>query len=328
MDRRVFWRMVGSTAAFGLTGCVSPWGPSSVFEAAALPELPQPRMSPDAVILEVAVVRFGSMVSMPPRAVVPSQPPGGEDYHQQPASSAPQPAVIDRGVEDPFWKAVDEQAVSVSLRNELRRNGFRAGVLRGTLPEELRRQLDEQRASAREIDPENAPGSLGSSVQRLQSRSGKRSKLLMGEPVESLSLFSPDGERLSGRTFLSAQCLLSVKSFARGDGGAELEITPEVEHGEARQRWMGQSHEGTYRLDANRQRWQLEKLRCRFSLTPGQLVVMSCVDPPIGAGASFFARDGREAGSRRVVLIRLAQTQVDELFTERPASAALTTPLE
>ncbi|MFM7074124.1 MAG: hypothetical protein ACKO38_20245 [Planctomycetota bacterium] len=284
-------------------------------------------MSPDAVVLEVAVVRFGPAVSVPRQLVSPSQP-SDSDAEQSAVDSAPPAAVIDRGVEGPFWKAVDEQSLPVSLRNELRRNGFRAGLLRGTLPEELGRRLDEQRASAREIDPENAPGSLESSVQRLHSRSGKRSKLLMGEPVESLSLFIPDAGRLSGRTFHSAQCLLSVKSYARGDGGADLEITPEVEHGEARQRWMGQSHEGTYRLDANRQRWQLEKLRCRFSLTPGQLVVMSCVDPPLGAGASFFARDDREAGVRRVVLIRLAQTQVDELFTERPASAALTTPLE
>jgi hypothetical protein len=235
---------------------------------------------------------------------------------------------VDAAHERAFWRAVDEQVVPAELRVELRRNGFRAGVLRGTVPEELRRRLEEQRSSAKEIDPENAPDSLTSSVQRLQSRSGKRSKLLMGEPVASLSILTPDGNRLSGRTFQSAQCLLSVKSFARGDGSADLEITPEVEHGEARQRWLGQSHEGTYRLDANRERWQLDRLRCQFSLAPGQSIVLSCTAPPQGAGASFFARDSLESGTRRVVLLRLAQTQVDELFTERPASAALTTPLE
>lgn len=268
--------------------------------------LPQPQMSPDAVVLEVAVVRFGAAVGG-----VVGERQGGE-----------------RKWEGVFWQAVDEQLLAVDVRNELRRNGFRFGVIRGALPEALRKQIDQQRSAAREIDPENEPGSLESSVQRLQSRSGKRSKLLMGEQAASLSIFVPEGERLVGRTFQAAQCLLSVKTFARGDGGADLEITPEVEHGVARQRWLGQSHEGTYRLDANRERWQLDKLRCRLTLAPGQTVVLSCIDPPIGAGANFFARDTREVGVRRVVLVRLAQTQVDELFTERPASAALTTPLE
>ncbi len=387
---------------------MTPLSPRPAFEVAERQELPKPRMSPDAVVLEVAVVRFGSSLSAAAigrmagssptspgmvRAANGASPSAGstgsgknagdqaapgdggaredgrtrdEDVaggHSMARENAdlkgsdpldgvrgvdgggeadggaevngggtaggrPPRNGIDATRERDFWQAVDEQVLPVELRMELGRNGFRAGVLRGTLPEDLRRRLDEQQASAREIDPENAPDSLGGSVQRLQSRSGKRSKLLMGEPFESLSILTPESGRLSGRTFQAAQCLLSVKTYTRGDGGADLEITPEVEHGESRQRWLGQSHEGTYRLDANRDRWQLDRLRCRFTLSPGQSLVLSCTDPPQGAGASFFARDQRESGTRRVVLVRLAQTQVDELFTERPASAALTTPLE
>jgi hypothetical protein len=376
VDRRTFCRWAGSLAAANVTGCASLLTPQPAFEIAAPQELPQPRMSPDAVVLEVAVVRFGSLAAVmtpepstrsgaklplpqpaagmpsaeaPPLArAVDGQVEGCESSKSPEAQTGqaesevvsspaekpqvveqtPPPVVLDRRLEGGFWQSVDEQVLPVGLRAELRRNGFRAGLLRGSLPEELRRRLAEQRASAREIDPENEPDSLGSSVQRLQSRSGKRSKLLMGDTVASLSILTPENGRLSGRTFQAAQCLLSVKTYARGDGGADLEITPEVEHGEARQRWVGQSHEGSYRLDANRERWQLDKLRCRFSLAPGQTVVFSCMDPAVGAGASFFARDSRESGTRRVVLVRLAQTQVDELFTERPASAALTTPLE
>lgn len=321
VDRRVFFlSSAGAFAAIGNSGCTSlPADPA--FETLSRPVLPQPQMSPDAVVLEVAVVRLGAH-----RGGQASDLDDGD-------REAGEHAVGDHGASDQevgrvFWQAVDEQVLAVDLRGELRRNGFRVGILRGTLPDELRRRLDAQRSAAREIDPENEPGSLESSVQRLQSRSGKRSKLLMGEQAAALSIFVPEGNRLAGRTFQAAQCLLSVKTFARGDGGADLEITPEVEHGSARQRWLGQSHEGTYRLDSNRERWQLDKLRCRLSLAPGQTVVLSCIDPPLGAGANFFARDTRETGVRRVVLIRLAQTQVDELFTERPASAALTTPLE
>lgn len=321
MDRRFFFRSAGCLAFLGVSGCLTPIAPDPAFESLTRPVLPQPQMSPDSVVLEVAVVRFGAAASKPVGVTASGEREGGERDGGEGDGGG-------QLVEGVFWQAVDEQSLAVDIRNELRRNGFRVGIIRGALPEALRRQLDQQRSAAREIDPENEPGSLDSSVQRLQSRSGKRSKLLMGEQTASLSVFVPEGERLVGRTFQAAQCLLSVKTFARGDGGADLEITPEVEHGEARQRWLGQAHEGTYRLDANRERWQLEKLRCRLALAPGQTVVLSCTDPPIGAGANFFARDTRESGVRRVVLVRLAQTQVDELFTERPASAALTTPLE
>jgi hypothetical protein len=341
VDRRFFFRSAGSLAFVGVAGCLAPVTPKPAFESLTRPVLPQPQMSPDAVVLEVAVVRFGAASSKPVGETASDEREGGEREGGgreggERDGGGREGGERDGGerdgggrlVEGVFWQAVDEQSLAVDIRNELRRNGFRVGIIRGALPEALRKQLDQQRSAAREIDPENEPGSLESSVQRLQSRSGKRSKLLMGEQTASLSIFVPEGERLVGRTFQAAQCLLSVKTFARGDGGADLEITPEVEHGEARQRWLGQSHEGTYRLDANRERWQLEKLRCRLALAPGQTVVLSCIDPPIGAGANFFARDTREAGVRRVVLVRLAQTQVDELFTERPASAALTTPLE
>lgn len=331
VDRRFFFRSAGSLAFVGVAGCLAPVTPKPAFESLTRPVLPQPQMSPDAVVLEVAVVRFGAASSKPVGETASDEREGGEREGGGREGGERDGGERDGGgrlVEGVFWQAVDEQSLAVDIRNELRRNGFRVGIIRGALPEALRKQLDQQRSAAREIDPENEPGSLESSVQRLQSRSGKRSKLLMGEQTASLSIFVPEGERLVGRTFQAAQCLLSVKTFARGDGGADLEITPEVEHGEARQRWLGQSHEGTYRLDANRERWQLEKLRCRLALAPGQTVVLSCIDPPIGAGANFFARDTREAGVRRVVLVRLAQTQVDELFTERPASAALTTPLE
>ena len=72
-------------------------------------QLPPARMSPDAVVLELAFVRL---------------------------------PVADRGSYDAIWSQVDEQHFAPELRKELAANGLRAGVLGQQLPTELRAALD------------------------------------------------------------------------------------------------------------------------------------------------------------------------------------------
>jgi len=150
VDRRFFFRSAGCLAFIGVSGCLTPIAPNPAFESLTRPVLPQPQMSPDAVVLEVAVVRFGAASGKAMGEMASGERDGGER---------------DGGgqlVEGVFWQAVDEQSLAVDIRRELRRNGFRVGVIRGALPEALRRRLDQQRSAAREIDPENEPGSLDS----------------------------------------------------------------------------------------------------------------------------------------------------------------------
>ncbi|MFO0870152.1 MAG: hypothetical protein U0935_14580 [Pirellulales bacterium] len=250
-------------------------------------------MSPDSVVLEVAVVHF-------------------------PESS----------VDGDWWRQVDEQALPHELRQRLADNGFRSGVIRGALPESLREQLDRQRAATRDVDPENGPGIMPTSEQRLQIRAGKRSKILLTEVQPSLAVLLPDSERISGRTLSNAQCLFSVRSYPQGDGRSEVELVPEIEHGEARQKWVGQAQEGTFRLDANRERLILESLRIRTLLAPGQLLVVSSATANKGLGRQFCSLTSSGPPETRVLLVRLAQTQIDDLFSEQTTHDPLTTPLD
>ncbi|MFO0901382.1 MAG: hypothetical protein U0939_00175 [Pirellulales bacterium] len=256
-------------------------------------KLGQPQMSPDSVVLEVVILHL---------------PEDGGD--------------------EPWWSGLDEQALDHALRLRLAENGFRAGIVRGRIPEQLESQLGSQRESQAGIDPENQPAGVAGE-QRLQCRAGKRNKILLSDVYPTLAALVPNGERLTGRTLENAQCLLSVRSFPRGDGGVELEITPEIEHGQARQRWVGQAHEGTYRLDSNRERLSLESLRIRPTLEPGQVLAVSCAPEIKGLGRQFFSDiPGGSAPERRVLLIRLAQTQIDDLFSEQGGRDPLTTSLD
>lgn len=273
-----------------LPACAT-WSPPPSSSSAF--DLPRPQMSPDSVVLEIAIVHF------------PESTEEGE-----------------------WWKLVDEQSLPREMRQRLNENGLRCGIIRGALPDVLRDQLESQRAAAQAVDPENSPGGSLGGEQRLQSRSGKRNKILISDVQPSLAVLVPRGNRLTGQTLADAQCVFSVKSFARGDGRADLEVTPEIEHGQARQKWLGQAHEGTFRLDANRERLILESLRIRPTLSPGQILALTVTPTRKGLGRQFCVANVNGPPERRVLLIRLAQTQIDDLFTDGAAQAPLTTPLE
>lgn len=270
------------------SGCTS-WTPSQAKDW----KLPQPRMSPDSVVLEVATLRL-------------------------PLSDG-----------DPaWWEDVDEQAISNDLRVSLGQNGFRCGLIRGELPDGLQQALAAQRETLSPIDGDGSAASPTLGEQRLQSRTGRRSKIVATPVRDSLVVLVPREKQLTGRTLSQAQCVINVRSFPSGDGGVELEITPEIEHGETKQRWVGQAHEGAFRIDNNRDRLTLDMLQMRPKLAAGQAFVVSSTSDKRGIGHQFFADADSGTTERRVLLIRLAQTQLDDLFSEGGMQAPLATPIE
>ena len=287
---RLLRQMAVGVVLLFLPGC-STWSPAASSSSSF--DLPRPQMSPDSVVLEIAIVHF--------------------------------PESADEGQ---WWQQVDEQALPHEMRQRLIENGLRCGIIRGALPDALRDQLESQRAAVQAVDPENSPGGSPGGEQRLQSRSGKRNKILISDVQPSLAVLVPKGNRLTGQTLTDAQCVFSVKSFSRGDGRADLEVTPEIEHGQARQKWLGQAHEGTFRLDANRERLILESLRIRPTLSPGQMLAITVTSSSKGLGRQFCVANANGPPERRVLLIRLAQTQLDDLFTDGTSQDPLTTPLE
>ena len=256
--------------------------------------LPQPRMSPDSVVLEIATLRI-------------------------PASESGDPA---------WWADVDEQLISNEQRKSLDENGFRCGLIRGELPVGLQQALGSQRATLSAIDGDGEASSPTLGEQRLQMRTGRRSKIVTTAIRDNLVVLVPRENQLTGRTLSQAQCIINVRSFPQGDGSVELEITPEIEHGEAKQRWVGQAHEGAFRIDTNRNRLTLDGLQLRPKLSPGQALVLCATADGKGIGHQFFADSENGSTERRVLLIRLAQSQLDDLFSEGGTQSPLATPIE
>jgi hypothetical protein len=247
-------------------------------------ELPEARMSSDSVAMEITFIRI---------------PAGETDMCGQ------------------VWRSVDEQLLTPARRSHLNENGFRCGLVGLQLPVGLRTLLDaEQRTSALQ---EATPSDIDVLKQnrRIQCRSGRRSEIVTCTTREEMVVLRKDhdSQKVSGQTLRDAQCVLAARCYPEGNGEVRIELTPEIHHGTPRKQWV--AGEGTFHLVTGRDREVFDDLLMEATLTPGQTLVLSCM-PEFGLGHNFFLDTSNGDAQQKLLLIRLAQTQRDDLFEPVP----------
>jgi hypothetical protein len=277
--------------AVAVCGCAR-WTTTSPSSAAL--KLPLPRMSADSVVFEVAF------------ALLP-----------------PEDEPLDREI----WAEIDEQHLPVETRRRLAANGFRSGLVGSPLPVGLQRLLDDQQnnAAVRLNNGEPVLDEL-TMQQRKQLGAGRKGDVVTSQTLDKISVLRLQEGRLVGQTYEQAQCHFVVRSFPQGDGRVRLELTPEIHHGPIRQHYVGD--ERALRLDASKGREEFVDLRLETTLSPGQSLVVACTPELKGLGRSFFAEADGANVQRRILLIRLVQTQLDDRFQSGAAAAPLITPAE
>jgi len=226
----------------------------STWSEMKLPDLPLSRMPRDSVVLETAFVRVRPDVDL-------SQ----------------------------TWRDVDEQHLTVAVRQDLAANGLRSGITGLQLPAQLRQLLDEA-AATRSGAEAFASGSVTALQQQLQSRSGERSLLVVVPKLakKSVVLLNENG-RVRAETFNGGQALLAIQTDPLGDGTVDIELTPEIKHGEAKHQWV--PGDGSFMHDFSQAEFVFEKLRLSTKLSPGQTLIITCTPEPKGLGALLFAQD-------------------------------------
>jgi hypothetical protein len=197
------------------------------------------------------------------------------------------------------------------------------------LPTELRAALDaaasqiEERAE--DIDTNDTETDL--KQRRIQCRTGKRAKIVVSRTRPSMSFLTLDEGRVHGSVLENAQCLLALRPYAQGDGRVRLDITPEVEHGEMRSGYVN-AGQGSLMVRQGRERVILERLRTVATLAAGQVLVISNTAEVKGVGEYFFSETAGGRAERTLVLLRVAQTQWNDLFVPEQFVPPLATPVE
>ena len=237
-------------------------------------------MSPDSVVVEIAVLELTG---------------GGEPEAQQ------------------LWQRVDEQGLSFALRRRLADQGLRCGVIGAQVPGWIREELREQCRQLRLDEDRGTATPDDIAVQRrLQCRAGQKRYIPVGQVCDQLTLEPPAGDPVDPQQYRNGQCQLAVTVTPHGDGTVDLELTPEIHFGKPRQRWVGQT--GLFHAEIAQETAAFDALSIRASLTPGQTLVLAA-DPVNGRLSQAFC-DGLcgDTAPGKLVLLRLAQTQLDDLF--------------
>jgi hypothetical protein len=234
--------------------------------------------------------------------------------------------VGDEGLNGPLWNDLDEQELPAPLRRSLSANGFRAGLVGMQAPASLSRLLDlSQESSSPASDGKPVgDGPPAVSLKALHVRPGKLSELVISGSYAKLPVLLSDEGQVQGKTYYDAQGLFAMKVYPQGDGRVRLEIIPELQHGEAKTRYIGD--DGMFRLDASRPKQSFEKLTVEMPLSPGQMLVLTChPDRPGSLGYQFFTEALSDRVEQKLLVIRLTPRKYDDLFS-RPKDTASTEP--
>ena len=258
-------------------------------------QLPSPRMAPDTVVLEVAFIQLPN----------------------------------DAAGEDELWRQIDEQHWPAEVRRRLSDNGLRIGLLGTQMPDTLRSLLDVRAGVVDLLSQGGFPEQHGLPTfqQRLQVRGGQERKIrITQEALEEMVIVLNEDGAVRARRFEKPQGLLNLCLHPLGDGRVRLELSPEIEYGETRQRWVG--GQGQFAQISDRQRCTFDKLRVTTTMAPGQTLIVTATSEAKGLGGHFFAALASDHPTRSAMLVRIAQTQLDDLFAPPPQGASPAPPAD
>jgi len=231
----------------------------------------------------------------------------------------------DKEANGPLWDEIDEQHFPTDVRRRLAENGFRVGVVGGQIPPKLAEMLEladtpdavggvTQVALA---DLESTQKVVGHHV---QLRAGRRRQIVTSGIYDELPVLRCTADGVCGRSYPQAQGVLRLAAFPEPDGRVRLEFVPELHYGQYGPRYVGQQH--AFRIETSRPQRVFDEMAFSATLTPGDMLVVSGLpNRPGSLGHHFFTRENAGRKEQKLLVIRLSQTQHDELFSPDGALA-------
>lgn len=291
-DRRQPTRALRSLCSLALGGwLLACAGCSTVLFSLPMPDDPQAFLkavetAPDSVALEIFQVRF-------------------------PATDA--------AMDEQLWQAVDEQRLNVDVRHELVRNGFRAGVMGSSVPDGLAKYLKleskmPESTAQRLITGDTADPTVTRRV--VQLGQNETATIQVSALRDKLNILLSEQEGLRGRSYEQVQAVYTMRAQARTGQRVGLRLTPELQHGELRNRYAG-SDQGIFLVTPSRERELYDELELQVELAAGELLVVSSLPDAAGSlGHAFHAENQRGPAELKLVLVRLVEVPGSEILAD------------
>ena len=223
----------------------------------------------------------------------------------------------DHQLSEELWQAVDEQVLDYHLRRQLTRNGFRAGVLGGALPDGLARQLKLQSeqpdvSTQRVITDKNADPTVVRRV--LQLNRHESATIQASDLQDNLHVLLAGDRGLQGYSYRQAQAVYSLRATASPGQRISVGLSPELHHGEMKNRFAG-SDKGIFMVTPSREREVYSQLDVRTELAPGEVLVVGCLSDAPGSLGNVFHSDSRSGPTEhKLVLLRMLEVPRSEIL--------------
>jgi hypothetical protein len=204
---------------------------------------------------------------------------------------------------DAVWKEANEQKQSSDQQRQLANQGFRVGTAANPAPAALE-QLLRSKTSGADGTIQSLDTDPTVSRKVLSLRFDNAGQILATEIEPRVPLLQLKNNQLRGRDYLRAQGLFSILTTTADAGRVSIELTPEMHHGAANQRWTGR--DGRFVMEASRPKEAFAQLTTRSSLAPGDmLLVGGRADRPGSLGHFFFSRQIDGQTQQRLLVIRV-----------------------
>jgi hypothetical protein len=222
------------------------------------------------------------------------------------------------------WEEVDEQDFPVEVRRRLEKNGFRMGILAGQIPPALSQLLelkgkpgaggDVQRVNVAELA---TPARV--TIQHMQTQAGQRYEIAASSVLDKMPVLAAEAGEIHGLTYEQAQGIFAMHVTPQPDGRVELELTPEVHHGQAKQHRVGD--QAFFRWEIGRPKRAFDDLKLTATLGPGAMLLLSSRPNRQGSLGHYFFQESNGQDDRfdqKLVLVRICQTQHNDLVLPGP----------
>ncbi|MEM8735718.1 MAG: hypothetical protein AAGG44_15905 [Planctomycetota bacterium] len=225
---------------------------------------------------------------------------------------------------DLIWDKADATVLDIELRRKLDANGLRVGVLIGDLPELLMQQM-KATSEAQATDAMEHAGlaaDVDNRMRQLQCRAGRRKELFVRKQVnDSITVLSKLNGELSGETFDAPSLLFDLRTMPISGQRASVSLVPEVQYGAMQQNFI--SNEYGVRPEYRRPRKTWPELGIDIELEAGRVLLVSATYPPKALGQAFFTTKTAEKATEHVVmLLRVSESAINELFEPEKAAQA------
>lgn len=231
-------------------------------------------------------------------------------------------SVNDPVLGDAVWRDIDEAQIDPAVRRELVNNGFRAGVISGSMPDAITSVLHQRESSAEPTQKDAGKSPNGELLndpvvhgRKCRVRRNQRSEIQASEVYPSMPLLLSGDSGLGGRPYSQAQAVYALRVDPRPDRSVTVWLTPEIHYGAPRTKFVNE--EAALRVETQREREVFEKLRLSVKLAPGDsLVLMSLPNAGSRLGHYFHTVESSDGTQQKLILIRLADVPPSDSFAD------------